>query len=155
MESKNLYGSRVDFLSHFEEGSDCKVKIIEHWVGFLGKKKLISDQIGKEIYGVALSDEKQLREKKLSYLASVETANLNQQVLDFEYLNIPQGLYAKFENKGSAQKSSTLMDYVYGIWMPQSDYRRARGYDFEIFDHRFAYNNPDSISFLCIPIELK
>lgn len=83
---KFLFGSRADFLSHFEEGSDCKVKIVEHWLKFLGLKKSVADQVGKEIYGVALSDEKDLREKKLSYLASVETTNLNQKVLDFGVL---------------------------------------------------------------------
>jgi AraC family transcriptional regulator len=153
LSSKVLYGSRVDFNSHFEEGSDCAVKVVAHWQKFLKEKKAIQRQTGKEIFGVALSSELEMREKKLSYIASVETSDFEQNIPGYEYLELPSGLYAAFENRGLAQKRSSLMDYVYGIWLAQSEYKRGRGYDFEVFDHRYSLNNEKSISYLYIPIE--
>lgn len=150
---KILYGTRVDFNSHFEEGSDCATKVVAHWQGFLKRKKNIRSQICPQMYGVALSSEKEMREKTLSYFSSVETDDLTQNLPDHEYLALQSGLYAAFENRGLAQKRSSLMDYVYGIWLPQSSYKRGTGYDFEVFDHRYSLGNENSISFLYIPIK--
>jgi AraC family transcriptional regulator len=153
--SKNFYGLRVDFKSHFEEGSDCSEKVVAHWEKFLPRKKEIRHQIGKELYGLALSTELELRERKLSYLACVETSDLEQKIPDFEYVQISGGSYAAFENRGLAQQRSSLLDFIYGIWLPSSNYERGRDYDFEVFDRRYSLGNLDSISTLYIPLKSK
>jgi AraC family transcriptional regulator len=152
---KNFYGLRVDYKSHFEEGSDCKEKVLTQWQNFLPRKKEIRNQLGKEFYGLALSSELELRERRLSYLAGVETGDLQQSVPDFEYARILGGTYACFENRGLAQQRSSLIDFIYGIWLPESPYQRGLDYDFEVFDKRYSLGNPDSISMLYIPLKVK
>lgn len=152
LSTRTLYGSMVDFKSHFEEGSDCSTKVVDHWVTFLKSKKQISGIVDKKIYGVALSDEKELREKRLTYIACVETTDTTQSVNGFEYVQLPGGTYAGFENRGLASERFKLMDFIYGIWLPSSGYTRGLGYDYEVFDHRYALNDKNSISFFYIPI---
>ncbi len=153
LDSFIVCGMKVDFLSHFEEGSDCAVKVVEHWKKFAQTKHLIKDHKKGELYGIALSSELELREKKLTYLAGVSTTNTDQNLTDHSFINMQGGLYALFENRGLAQKHSSLMDYIYGIWIPNSQYKRRPGYDFEIFDKRYQLDNEDSISTFCLPIE--
>lgn len=152
IESKYLVGSLVDFQSHFEEGSDCAIKVVKHWQDFLKTKNSIQSQKSEKLYGIALSSEKELREKKLKYFAGVEIIEKQNDLSVFTELELPAGTYAAFENKGLAQHHSSLIDYVYGIWLVNSEFQRGIGYDFEVFDHRYKLGDPDSISFLYIPI---
>jgi len=155
MDQKFLVGMKVEFQSHFTEGTDCKTKVVDQWLNFLPKKKQIKNQLSKEVYGVALSSELDLREEKLSYLSATEVTRVEDPPEGMTSLVLPEGLYARFENRGATDQHSSLVDYIYGIWLPSSLYNRGLGYDFEIFDHRYDHQNENSISRFLIPVVLR
>ena len=116
-------------------------------------RKEIADRITGVGYGLVLSSSGTMTDDVFDYVAAVEVRTFAGQPDGLLQITTPEQLYAVFEKRGLADKSKMSLDYIYGYWLPYSGYTRARGYDFEIFDHRTRLDNPDSISFHCIPID--
>lgn len=77
---------------------------------------------------------------------------------------IPQGMtvrevpacdYAVFEHKGSLETLQKTYDYIFREWLPASEYEMAPQDDFEWYDYRFKFGQPDSILEIWIPIKKK
>lgn len=49
-------------------------------------------------------------------------------------IQLPAGKYAMFKAYGPAGLTSQTRDYIYGTWLPNSNYERREGPDFEITD---------------------
>ncbi|MEH6979958.1 GyrI-like domain-containing protein, partial [Bacillus pseudomycoides] len=58
-------------------------------------------------------------------------AELDNGFVNFE---IPEGKYAEFKINGSADLVQNTRRYIYGTWLPNSNYERREGPDFEITD---------------------
>ncbi|PNQ83762.1 AraC family transcriptional regulator [Paenibacillus polymyxa] len=70
----------------------------------------------------------------------------------FIYMEIPTGKYAEFDASGSNGRVQSIRDFIYGTWLPNSNFERREGPDFEITDVMNSY--PDHLSMkVYIPIE--
>ncbi|MCM3595152.1 effector binding domain-containing protein [Metabacillus idriensis] len=49
-------------------------------------------------------------------------------------MKIPEGKYAEFKVNGSADLVQNNRKYIYGTWLPQSNFERREGPDFEVTD---------------------
>lgn len=71
----------------------------------------------------------------------------------FINLEIPEGKYAEFKVDGSIGIAQNTWRYIYGTWLPNSNYERREGPDFELTDVCNS-SYPDRISMkIYIPIE--
>lgn len=52
----------------------------------------------------------------------------------FVNFEIPEGKYAEFKVNGAADSVQNTRRYIYGTWLPNSNYERREGPDFEITD---------------------
>ncbi len=52
----------------------------------------------------------------------------------FVNYEIPEGKYAEFKVRGNADLVQNTRRYIYGTWLPNSNYERKEGPDFEITD---------------------
>jgi len=59
------------------------------------------------------------------------TESLDNGFVQFE---IPEGKYAVFTVNGAAEAIQNTRRYIYGVWLPNSNYERNEGPDFEITD---------------------
>lgn len=59
------------------------------------------------------------------------TASADNVLIQFE---IPEGKYAVFSMNGTTEASQHTRRYIYGVWLPNSNYERNEGSDFEITD---------------------
>ncbi|WP_145318234.1 effector binding domain-containing protein [Paenibacillus xylanexedens] len=80
-------------------------------------------------YGVACRFEEN---GAFSFIVGEESSGTSQ-VLEpgFTSIEIPGGLYAEFTVEGSGQD---IRKMIYGSWLPQSNYERREGPDFEVTD---------------------
>lgn len=67
----------------------------------------------------------------------------------------PGGLFAKFEHHGPASLIGETMAYIYGKWMPESEYSEGIGPDLQRIDSRFKPASDQSVLDLLIPIRKK
>lgn len=71
----------------------------------------------------------------------------------FVQLVIPEGKYAAFKVSGSNELVQNTRRYIYGSWLPHSNYERADGPDFEITDVLHSTYPNDMKMRIYIPIE--
>jgi AraC family transcriptional regulator len=64
------------------------------------------------------------------------------------------GLYAVFDYKGS-NKDNTIFRYIYGEWLPNSEYILANRPHFEVLGDKYKNNDPFSEEEIWIPIKKK
>ncbi len=68
---------------------------------------------------------------------------------------IPEADYAVFEHHGALDTLQKTYDRIFREWLPTSGYDYADQDDFEVYDQRFNYGEPDSIMEIWIPIRKK
>jgi AraC family transcriptional regulator len=154
--ARSFVGMKIQIPSPFTDDLSYIPDVSNLWLRFNPRRKEITQRKQGVAYGLVLSPSGSMIEDTLPYVASVEVESNPAAIPEgFELVEIKPQLYATFEKKGLADKTRMSMDYIYGFWLPQSDFKRAKGYDIEIFDHRLRLDQPDSVSVYCIPIEPK
>lgn len=71
----------------------------------------------------------------------------------FAGIELPEGKYAEFRAEGSVEAAQDIWRYIYGVWLPNTNYQRRPGPDFEVTD---VCNSryPDRMSIkIYIPLE--
>ncbi|MDP2526912.1 GyrI-like domain-containing protein [Maribacter dokdonensis] len=70
-------------------------------------------------------------------------------------LLLETGLYAVFHYTGSAQNAPTFFQYIYGEWIPNSEYQLDGRPHFEVLGAKYKNNDPNSEEEVWIPIKAK
>ena len=68
-----------------------------------------------------------------------------------EPFSLEGGLYAVFDYKGSSNDSS-VFQYIFGTWLPNSAYKLANRPHFEVLGINYRNNDPSSEEEIWIPI---
>ncbi len=72
-----------------------------------------------------------------------------------ETIVTPTGLYAVFIHKGPASEGKKTYEFIFGVWLPESDYELDNRPHFAVMGEKYKNNAPDSEEELWIPIEKK
>lgn len=73
----------------------------------------------------------------------------------FPIFRIPPARYAKFLHRGPSQEVASTYKYIYGLWLPKTEYRLSLPFEFEFYGP--AYLGPhhkNSVSEIYIPLSL-
>ena len=75
---------------------------------------------------------------KLDYYIGIHESEAQGDASETERLEISEGLYAVFETPGSTQYNfvsdiKKTWNWIYTVWLPQSGYRRADGFEIECY----------------------
>lgn len=93
------------------------------------------------------------------YFAGVQLLEGDETPTDMVALRIPQQSYAVFVHKVSRPKLGpdirSSYSYIFGTWLPQSDYKLTKGYDFEFYTERFDPSTMSGEIDLYIPVTPK
>lgn len=70
---------------------------------------------------------------------------------NFVCIEIPAGRYAIVKVNSEHELGQNTWKYIYGTWLPNSNYERREGYDFEVTD--VMKSSPDKMNMsIYIPI---
>ena len=122
------------------------------WHEFNLRRKEITNRIRGLSFGIAISEEGDMLDEKMTYFAGVQVTSLDAIPANMKTITMPSQQFAMFEKVGHETSSHLTIDYIYGIWLPNSGYKRGQGYDYEIFGSGFSLDNPNSVSTYCLPI---
>jgi len=125
---------------------------------FMPRKKEITNAVDTDVFD--------LKVYPSNYFSAFKpTTNFTKwaliEVVDFE--NIPNemetfmlesGLYAVFHYKGLST-DNRIFQYIYGTWLPNSNYVLDNRPHFEILGEKYKNNDPDSEEEIWIPIRSK
>jgi AraC family transcriptional regulator len=148
--SKKLIGKRIT-MSLFDN------KTGNLWRNFMPrraeiKNNLSTDLISMQVYDAPLrvGDLHQNFEK----WAAVEVSDFSEIPNEMVSFDLEAGLYAVFYYKGLNTDIAVFI-YIFGTWLPNSDYDLDDRPHFEILGKKYKNNDPDSEEEIWIPIKLK
>ncbi|WP_375558988.1 GyrI-like domain-containing protein [Bernardetia sp. OM2101] len=133
-------------------------KTMELWQRFMPQKKTIQNSIGTDLYSIQIYDDALDFKDFNPTTEFIKCAMI--EVTDFE--NIPQnmeskvlegGLYAIFLYKGLPKDFPKMAHYIFGVWLPNSDYQLDQREHFEVLGEKYNPTNENSEEEIWIPIK--
>lgn len=133
-------------------------KTVELWQKFMSNRKDILSTISSDLIALQVYPPNHFQDFKptneFEKWATVEVASFENVPLNMESFSLEGGLYAVFDYKGSSNDSS-VFQYIFGIWLPNSKYEIANRPHFEVLGEKYKNNDPSSEEQIWIPILAK
>lgn len=132
-------------------------KTHELWRSFMPGRRQINNIIGMELYSIEVYEKLYFDnfnpKREFDKWAAVEVMNFDRVPDEMETLNSPRGLYAVFQYKGAASKGAETYQYIYGTWLPESDFLLDNRPHFAVMGEKYKNEDPDSEEEIWIPIK--
>jgi len=134
-------------------------KTRELWQGFMTSRKLITNSIGTDLYSMQIYDPMYFVRfspvNEFEKWATTEVTDFETVPLGMETIVLPGGMYAVFLHKGPASEGGRTFQYIYGTWIPHSEYALDNRPHFEILGDKYKNDDPGSEEEVWIPGRLK
>jgi AraC family transcriptional regulator len=129
----------------------------ELWRNFMPVRKMILNNLTSELFSLQVYPESFSFEKFDATVifekwAAVEVADFGFVPDGMESFILVGGLYAVFIYKGSANEGAKAFEYIFGTWLPASDYILDNRPHFELLGEKYKNNDPESEEEIWIPI---
>ena len=129
----------------------------ELWKSFMPSRREIKNNIGSDLYSVEVYEPLYFKnfnpEKEFDEWAVVEVTDFETVPEDMETLISPRGLYAVFLHKGAASKGPETYQYIFGTWLPASDFLLDNRPHFAVMGEKYKNDDPDSEEEVWIPVK--
>jgi AraC family transcriptional regulator len=149
---KKLTGRRIKM-------SFSNNKTFELWRSFLPRRKEIANNINSDLYSVEVYEPGFFAnfkpEREFEKWAAVEVKDFNTVPDNMEYMILPGGLYAVFLFKGPASEASKLYEYIFGFWLPKSEFLLDDRPHFALMGEKYKNEDSNSEEEIWIPINPK
>ncbi len=130
------------------------------WQSFMIKIRDFKISVTPDLYSVQVYD------KKLDFkdfnpnteftkCAAIEISDLTQIPDGFETYTLEGGLYAVFVHKGRASEFQKTFQFIFGQWLPKSEYILDSRAHFELLGDKYRNDDPNSEEEVWIPIKQK
>lgn len=135
-------------------------KTSELWQQFMQRRKEIKNISNSNFYSIQAFDES-LEFKdfntntEFEKWAAVEISDINDIPEDLETYTLKGGLYAVFVHKGPASEFQKTFQFIFGQWLPNSEYELDTRAHFELLGDKYENNSPNSEEEVWIPIKSK
>jgi AraC family transcriptional regulator len=152
LKAKKLVGKRLSM-------SLAENRTVELWKSFMPrrheiKNKISEDLISMQVYDVGYSFEQINFTAPFDKWASKEVLTFDNVPEEMEMFMLESGLYAVFEYKG-LNTDTSIFQYIFGEWLPQSEYMVDNRPHFEILGAKYKNNDAESEEEIWIPIKMK
>lgn len=132
----------------------------ELWRSFMPRRKEISNTIGKELYSMQIyprifNFQNFNPNDIFTKWAAIEVSNFEEIPEEMSSYTLNGGLYAVFTHRGSSLDFQRTFQYIFGEWLPNSDYTVDDREHFELLGEKYKNESPDSEEEVWIPIKLK
>lgn len=127
------------------------------WQSFMPKVEAVNNRVGAELYSVEVYRDAHFftnfnPTKEFEKWAAVKVSIFDSIPGGMETLIIPAGLYAVFLYKGRASEAPKTYQYIFGSWIPRSDYSLDERPHIALMGEKYKNEDPDSEEELWIPI---
>ena len=129
------------------------------WQSFMPRRAEIKNLVNASFYSLEVYPSGFFNEFKptneFEKWAGVEVKDNADQPHDIELLTIPAGQYAVFTHRGPASAGPQTYQYIFGVWLPTSDYIIDDRPHFALMDERYKHEQVDSEEDIYIPVKLR
>jgi AraC family transcriptional regulator len=129
------------------------------WTSFIPRLKEIENIISNDKYSLQVYEENHFDNfnpnREFEKWALIEVSDFANVPSELETFKLPSGLYAVFVHKGDTKEFYETSQYIYGVWLPNSEYVLDDRPHFEILGEKTRKDDPNSEEEVWIPIKLK
>ena len=126
------------------------------WNKFADKMETVPNRINEhKCFGIINPFGENKSKGEIDYVAAVEVENFNDVPDDMISADIPEGEYAIFTHVGPISNIMNSVKYIYGEWLPNSEYTLTGMPDLEVYDERFKLEAEDSECDICLSVKKK
>ena len=133
-------------------------KTVELWRKFMQRRKEIKNNVTSDLFSMQLYDQtfdfKDFNPNTpFEKWAAIEVTDYDSVPAEMESFTLSAGLYAVFIHKGAAESAPNTFQYIFGTWLPNSEYSLDNRPHFEILGDKYKNEDPDSEEEVWIPIK--
>jgi AraC family transcriptional regulator len=143
-------------------GMNCVIsysdyRIGELWGNFMHRRNEIQNTIGTELFNIQINSDNFDFNPQTEFVkwAVVPVTDFKSIPDGMQQLIVQKGLYAVFNHVGDAVKARETFGYIFGVWLPNSEYQLDNRPHFEILGAKYKNNAPDSEEEIWIPVKRK
>jgi len=125
------------------------------WSDFQHKVNQIANRVGSDAFGIYEEYVESEDGVGFSYICCVEVSSFDDVPEGMISRVVPEQMYAVFRHKGSLSLLPETLKYIWGSWLPKSNYEYVEKPDFELYSPGIRPEDPDHILFLHIPVSIK
>lgn len=138
--------------------SFARNKTQELWQSFMPRRREITHSIGAELYSVEVYDDAAFFRSfnpaaEFEKWAAVQVSDFNTVPDGMNTLIIPGGQYAVFRYKGKPSEAQATYQYIYGSWIPNSEYDLDDRPHFALMGEKYKGEDAESEEELWIPLK--
>ena len=132
----------------------------ELWRSFMPRRKEIRNNLTNDLFSIQVYDppfdpDHFNQDTPFEKWAAIEVADFETIPSDMEPIILPGGLCAVFIHKGAASSGADTFRYIFGTWLPDSDYSLDNRPHFEILGAKYKNDDPASEEEVWIPVKSK
>lgn len=132
----------------------------ELWRSFMPRRKEIKNNLSTELFSMQVYDQSYNfgefdPDVSFEKWAAIEVSDFSSIPAEMETFALPGGLYSVFIHKGAASNEPKTFQYIFGTWLPNSEYSLDNRPHFEILGVNYKNEDPDSEEEVWIPIKRK
>lgn len=132
-------------------------KTRELWHSFMVRKSGIKNAKGSDLYSMQVYNSLYFTgfnpAAEFEKWAAVEITDFDTIPEKMESYTLSGGLYAVFVHKGAASASPATFQFIFGKWLPDSDYELDNRPHFELLGDKYRNDDPDSEEEIWIPVK--
>ncbi len=133
-------------------------KVGELWKSFMPRRKEINNCLSNDLISMTVYNPTHFLNfspsNEFEKWAVTEVSDLDNVPSGMETFTLAGGLYAVFDYKG-LNTDDSVFRYIYGEWIPNSDYDLDNRPHFEILGDKYKNGDPESEEEIWIPIKQK
>jgi AraC family transcriptional regulator len=128
----------------------------ELWKSFMQRRKEIKNNIGSDLYSMQMYDPSYFTnfnpQSEFEKWAAIEVVDFNVIPEGMESFTLQGGQYAVFFYKGPVSSGPKIFQYIFGTWLPKSEFILDHRPHFELLGEKYKNEDPDSEEEIWIPI---
>lgn len=127
------------------------------WDDFMKRNTEVKHALCEAALGVCYYEPDYAAEKDtpFTYMAGWMVSKVEDIPQGMTARTIPANDYAVFEHIGALDTLQKTYDGIFREWLPTSEYEMSHTDDFEWYDERFKFGEPDSVMEIWIPVKKK
>ncbi|MBL7924834.1 MAG: GyrI-like domain-containing protein [Bacteroidia bacterium] len=125
------------------------------WRGFMPRRKEITRRSGTHYYNVKVHTvplQDFTPQSLFEKWAAVKVTDFSDVPQGMEPFILPPGEYAVFHHQGGAAAFSSTVSYIFGTWLPRSEYLLDARPHFEILQEHYRPDDPEAEEEVWIPV---
>ena len=139
--------------THKYQEDDLNIEML--WFDFQHKVNQVRNRIGNDAFGIYEEYFETGDSIGFSYICSVEVSDFDSVPEGMISRIVSEQMYAVFRHNGPLSFLPETLKYIWGSWLPKSNYEYDEKPDFELYSPGIRPEDPDHVLFLHIPVSRK